>query len=710
MRKVLIFTSAFLLILSGIVVAQGVIIPEERRPQPRPIPLPRVKSQSVQVEIKDGVAITTVDQVFHNEFNRDIEGTYIFPLPPGATVSDFAMWIGGQKVKGELLSSEQAAKIYHDIVRRMKDPALLEWAGYDLFKAHVYPIPANGDKRIQLSYNAALTVTSGMANYAYPLKGRTKAYGKPIESFSMSIKISSSIPITSVYSPTHKVEVIKKGANEATVGMETKDFVADTDFQLYYVLSDKEFGLSYAAYKEAGIEEGYFMMLIAPRTGIERRQVAAKDVVFVLDTSGSMMDDDKIGQAIKALKFGIRSLNSEDRFGLLTFATDVRQFREKLITASKENVEAAIAHLDKLSASGATNIYDAMRTSLKMISEDGRPRYLVFLTDGKPTAVERDPAVIIKKTGEWAPKGVRIFTFGVGFDVNTHLLDKLSGNQAGVSEYIKPKEEMELKLGQFFEKITYPVLTDLKLEIEGLRTFDIYPRRLPDLFKGSQLVLFGRYTGDVRGTALLSGKVGSKAQMFEYTIDTREAKGGEFIARLWATRKVGFLLDEIRLHGESKELKDEVVRLAKKFGLVTPYTSYLVTEPGYDRPARVRGEAADQMPDNERRVMAAAPAAETGKDAVKYSTRLRDMKEEETTAVDETLPVRRVSGKTFDYKDGFWVDSEFQEGMQLVTIKFNSDEYFDLLKKDERMSKWLALGEKIIIVLDNVAYKVIPEE
>jgi Mg-chelatase subunit ChlD len=710
MKKLLAVITLLLLIPSGYAFAQGIIIPDERVPDRR-LPVPTVKSQSVEVEIKDGVAVTKVDQVFHNGYSRDIEGTYIFPLPPGATVSDFAMWIGDQRVKGELLDRDQAAQIYHDIVRRMKDPALLELVGYDLFKAHVFPIPANGDKRIQLSYNQTLTITGGLANYTYPLKGRGEAYSKPIQSFSVSVKISSSIPITSIYSPTHKVEVVDKGEREATVGLESKDFVPETDFQLYYTLSDKEFGLSFAAYREAGVEEGYFMMMVAPRTGLERRQVASKDVVFVLDTSGSMMDDDKIGQAVRALKFGIRSLNSGDRFGLITFATDVRPFRDNLLPADKENLDAALAHLEKVGATGATDIYDAIRLAMKMVGEGERPRYIVFLTDGLPTAVERDPAVIIKKTEEWAPKGVRVFTFGLGFDVNTHLLDKLSGNHGGVGEYIKPKEDMELKLSQFFEKITFPVLTDLELKIEGLKAVDIYPRRLPDLFRGSQLVIFGRFSGSGAGKAALSGNIGDKAQTFDYTIDTREAQGGEFIAQLWATRKVGFLLDEIRLHGESKELKDEVIALAKKFGLVTPYTSYLVTEPHADIPGVVQPAPQERLRDQEQAaVTVAAPKAESGADAVGYSRRLSEMKSEETADLDQTLPVRRVADKTFNFKDGYWVDSEFEEDMQTVEVLFDSDEYYDLLTKDKRMSKWLALGDKLIVVLDKTAYKIVPEE
>ncbi len=714
MKRVIVAASLILALTAATALAQGIIIPDDRRPDlPRPIPLPRVKSQTVQVAIKDGAAVTTVDQVFFNDYGRPIEGTYIFPLPKGATVSEFAMWIGGKKVKGELLDSAEAARIYRDIVRRMKDPALLELTKYNLFKASIFPIDAHGEKRIQLSYSEALKANSGLVNYTYPLKGRGKTYLKPIDSFSMAVDISSTIPITGIYSPTHKVEVNRKDERHTTVGLEQTDYIPEADFQLYYTLSDKEFGLSLAVHREPGIDEGYFMMLIAPRTGIERRQVAAKDVIFVLDTSGSMQDDDKIDQAVNALKFGLKTLGGNDRFGLIAFATEVRTFRENLLPASSENVNAAVAFLEGVSATGATNIYDSLHTALKMASGNDRPKYIVFLTDGLPTHVERDPAVIIKKAKEWAPAGVRVFTWGVGFDVDTHLLDSLSNNHGGAGEYIKPAEEMELKLGQFFEKISFPVLTDLKLKVEGLELSEIYPRELPDLFKGSQLILFGRLKGSGSAKAILGGKVGDSVKTFNYTLDTREAGDGGFIPHLWATRKVGFLLDEIRLHGENEELKQEVVRLAKQYGLVTPYTSYLVTEPGYDmadisRPRPVADRRADQ--DEEQMVMAEAPPESSGKRAVNYSMQVRKMKEGEHTTAGGSIPVRRVAGKTFNFDDGFWVDSEFEDGMKIIVVEANSDEYFDLLSLDARMAEWLSLGEKVVIVHGGVAYRIIPQQ
>lgn len=700
-----------LAVCASTVFAQGIIVPDERPNLPRMIPLPVVKSQAVEVRIEGAAAVTTVDQVFLNRWTAPVEGVYLFPLPPGAMVSEFYLWIEGRKVKGELLAKEEAARIYRDIVRRMQDPALLEWSEFNLFKASVFPIPANGERRIEMKYTQTLPANGGLYHYLYPLKGRGKTYLQPIESFSLAVKLRAPQPIASVYSPTHIVDIQRGGEREASIGLEMKNYTPENDFQLYFGLSDKEFGLSFASWREVGEADGYFMLLLAPRLGLERQRATAKDIVFVLDTSGSMLDDDKIGQALRALTFGLATLRPDDRFGLITFATEVRPFRDQLVPAAPANVEAAKNFLKDASATGATNINDALKTALAMIGGGERPRYVIFLTDGLPTHVERDPGVIIKRAGEWAPPGVRIFNWGVGYDVDTRLLDTIATNHGGASEYVKPREDMELKLGTFFEKISHPVLTGLSLSIEGLNTKDRYPVKLPDLFKGSQITLFGRYSGSGSGSAVLTGTIDGERRTFRYPIQAQPLEKGDFIAQLWATRKVGFLLDEIRLHGENAELKDEVIRLAKKYGLVTPYTSYLVTEPEMDLPRPQPMPADNNQPGRPPRELfearAEAPASTSGKEAVQYSTAVKKLKDEETAAGGSSAAVKRIAGKTFVWTGGEWRDDSFTEKLKVTEVTFNSDAWFALLKKDPNMSKWLALGSRVLVVHQGVAWRVV---
>ena len=235
--------SVFLLTaLSGILFGDGFVIPN---PHPgENIPPLTVKYHRVTVDIVDQAAVTSIDQVFINNHHREIEGTYIFPLPAGASISEFSMYIGGKKVEGEILDKNRARRIYEDIVRRMKDPALLEYVGRNMFRARVYPIPAKGEKRIQISYSEIVKSEANLVHYVYPLN--TERFSlHPIEQVSISVRVSSKIPISSIYSPSHKVSVRKEGEKTARVSFEASNVKPDTDFSLYYSLSGDEIGLSF---------------------------------------------------------------------------------------------------------------------------------------------------------------------------------------------------------------------------------------------------------------------------------------------------------------------------------------------------------------------------------------------------------------------------------------------------------------------------------
>ena len=588
MKKQIVFAALFLLI-AVTVFSQGLIIPgHHRHPHFQQL---KVTSQSVQVEIKGNAAITQVEQVFLNRNRFTTEGTYIFPVPKGASVTDFYLWIDGKKVKGELLEKQQAAKIYRDIVNRMKDPALLELTEFNIFKASIFPIPAGGERKIALKYSQPIVPSANLMAYEYPLKLRSNTMRETIGNFTFTMKIKSTIPVLTAYSPSHTVDIQRKDDKNITIGLEKTNYLPQNDLHIYLQLSDDEVGLSFASYRQLSSDDGYFMMMLSPKVGLEQKKTVAKDVIFVLDTSGSMMDHNKIKQAVEALKFGVSSLNEKDRFGVITYATTVNTFRDTLLPATEENKAAVRKHLSTLRATGATNIHDALKTGFSMFSESDRPGYLIFLTDGLPTAVERNPVVIAQKAKEWDKNNVRLFSWGVGYDVNAVLLDTLARDHKGSSEYVKPKEEMELKMSNFFEKIAYPVMTNLALSFHGITVKDYYPLQLPDLFKGSRVVLFGRFQGEEKGKITLKGKIGDKAVEFTHEIVKNRIEDGDFIANLWATRKVGFLLEEIRINGQNSELKDEVIRLAKKYGIVTPYTSYLVTEPEADTRGGVRRRA-----------------------------------------------------------------------------------------------------------------------
>ena len=345
--------------------ADGFIIPD-RRPD-GPVPPLSVKSHHVRVEIVGQVAKTSVDQVFLNHFSRDIEGTYIFPVPEGASVSDFAMFIGDERVRGEILDSREARRIYEDIVRRMRDPGLLEYMGRNLFRARVYPIPARGEKRVQISYTQVLKAENGLVRYLYPLN--TERFSRdPIVDVSVSVGIDSPVPLVNVYSPSHKVSVRKDAEGRARVGYEEKLVRPDKDFVVYYYLSKDDVGLSFLSWD--GPDGGYFMLLAAPRFAAAGERVVAKRLVLVLDSSGSMSGT-KIRQAKEAARFIVNHLGRGDEFTLVDFDDGVSAFSDELVPATGENVDRALKFIEAIEDSGGTNINEALLAALEILGELG---------------------------------------------------------------------------------------------------------------------------------------------------------------------------------------------------------------------------------------------------------------------------------------------------------------------------------------------------
>src|SRR5262249_25829839 len=323
-----------------------------------------------------------------------------------------------------------------------------------------------------------------------------------------------------------------------------------------------------------------------PKREIPREEVAPKDIVFVFDTSGSM-NGAKIEQARRALRFILSNLNPHDRFNIIRFNSEVEPFRKELVEAAPASLEAARAFVDETKPVGGRATDDALVTAFeslpttRLASDEGRRTMIVFMTDGQPTIGETSPERILADVARLNHGRARLFVFGVGDDVNTLLLDRLARDGDGTVEYVRPSEDLELKVSAFYNKVAYPVLADLELSLPGVEVTDLYPKRVPDLFAGSQLILFGRYRRPGNVTARLTGQVAGRTRSFNYPVPLPDReRDNSFIPRLWASRKIGYLLEEIRLHGESAELKDEVIRLSKEHGILTPYTAFLVEEPG----------------------------------------------------------------------------------------------------------------------------------
>ncbi len=579
MRRVLFALCALVLVLPT-VFARGLLIPDDVK-----LPPLALVNHNVVVKIDEQVAITTVEQSFRNHTDRDLEATYLFPVPKGATVNKFTMWIDGKETAGELLDAKKASDVYTSIVRRTQDPALLEYLGNGLMRLKIFPIPPyksskNGDVKIKLSYTAVVPLDGGVVEFIYPMKTDGKAT-RLLEEFSIKIDIASKTPIQSVYSPTHAIELHRKSDTSVHVDFAKDQAILDKDFQLFIGRSTSAIGLTSMLYRPVKSEDGYFLLLLSPTLEAAKEKSVPRDLVLVLDTSGSMSDT-KMSQAKQALRACLKNVaeKKSDRFGIIAFSTTVRTFADELTTCEPDQIEKAIKWIDDLQSGGGTAILPALNKALDFRSKDTARNFTVaFFTDGQPTIDETNPAKIVKAIGEKNSVNTRIFTFGVGDDVNAAMLDQLADSTRAVTTYVRPSEDIGAKSNALIAKLSHPVMTNVKLAAtNGIRLSEMYPVQLPDLFFGGQLVLFGRYSGDGHAAIKLSGMLGTEQKEIVYELDfaDKTENNRNFVEQLWARRKVGYLLDQIRVNGESKEVVDDVTKLAKKYGIATPYTSYLV--------------------------------------------------------------------------------------------------------------------------------------
>lgn len=721
MKRITFLAILFLLLAGGSLAYAGSAAAQEPIPPEPPFPpippiwpaeLLKIEYQRVDVTIADQVATTHVEQLFVNEGDTLAEGTYFFPLPEGAAVSELTMWVDGQPIEAKILEAPEARAIYDEIVRQLRDPALLEYVGSSAIQANVFPIPAHDERRVEIEYSHVLPAEGGLIHYVYPQS--THLYSNlPLESQRIHVELQSDEAIRTLYSPSHDVAIFRENDFRATIGYEAANVAADRDFELYYSVSPEEIGLNLLSYKEAG-EDGFFLMLVAPTVSVEASDVVARDVILVLDTSGSM-EGEKMAQAKEAARYVVEHLNAEDRFNVVSFSTGVRPFATELTPVSAASREEALAFVDRLEALGGTNIGMALLEALAQ-ADGERPLTILFLTDGLATEGIVETPRLLEAAAAEAPASTRLFAFGVGNDVDTVLLDGLAQNHRGTTTYVRPGEALDEVISTFYAKMSTPVLAELQLEVNGVQVDQIYPATLPDLFAGTQLVLAGRYREGGPATVTLRGEVNGRPQAFAYEDIRFESDGGAaFIPRLWATRAIGHLLQQIRLHGENEEWVQSVVNLSIRYGIITPYTSYLIEEDDIFSQTGRQGIVTEELEE-----AAAEPAAVSGEAAVDRADTAAELAGAEAPAA-LTLPqgeagsgqpvVQNVGGKTFVLRSWegaeTWIDTAFDADRQTPqAVAFASDAYFSLLDAAPELGQYLALGSRVLLVHEGVAYLV----
>jgi Ca-activated chloride channel family protein len=732
-------TIVFLFIFRSFIWGDGFIV----IPKPLPISPPtqppslfplEVNNHQVNVLIENQFADTTIEQVFFNPTRHRLEGYYLFPVPTGAIIKEFYIHINGQETPAELLDAQKARQIYHDIVRRRRDPALLEYNGQDLFKVRIFPIEPLEKKKIKIRYRQMLTANNRLMEYIYPLNTE-KFSAKSIDQTHISIRLKSDKKIKTLYCPSHQAQITYRSDTAAQIVYQEQNTRPNRDFHILYSVSSNNIEASILTHRQVD-SPGFFLLNISPGMA-DHAKIAAKNIIFVLDVSGSMAGE-KLIQAKKALLFCIHNLNDSDFFDIIPFSTQATSFFNQLCAADKKNRAIAVEQINQLQAIGGTNIEEALTLAMKTAKPNRHPTFVVFITDGKPTIGQTDENSILQVIKQKNNENTRIFTFGIGYDINTHLLDKISEETQAFRSYVLPSEDLEIKISDFYTKIQFPILSNIKISVSpNIQWHNYYPKSCPDIFKGFTITLIGRYHGSGDGTISIQGELNGIAKKIDIPCHFQvHALTHDFIPQLWAARQVGFLLDQIRLKGENQELIQEIIHLARQYGIITPYTSYLIVE---DENVQIQQR---QLQPNQTTL---APVAKTdlgfqqrnkqifsnlkkksGAAGISSSIDIQSLhqaenvshfiqrneklmyKNEADTPLNLINQIRYIQGRAFYRQTNQWLDSRNRliKNPKIIRLQFANDEYFSLLSKHPELSEILSIGKNIVFSLNNQLYEV----
>lgn len=589
MRKkalVLLISLLWLNLGSHLVRADGMILPEALSPD-----YLVVRYHRVTVDIEDGHAVTRVTQEFYNPQPFPVSGRYMFPVPPEAILSGFQATVDGQPQAVTHQDAAATNAALFDMVAQRRDPSLLQYTDWETL-AFDLSLPAGGSRRMSLQYEEVLAPAGGLYRYRYVLSSERYS-SQPLEQVSLTVNLYAAGGLTSLYSSSHPVATERLGPGRARVTWEADNVRPTEDFELFFAPAEGGFGGGMLTGRRQGHD--HLLFLFAPDAEPTQDSVLPKDIVFVVDRSGSMSGE-KIQQARDALRFILGQLNEDDRFSIVGFDHRLSILAPTLQPVENGTLADARRFVEQLDADGNTDLDAALQAGLEILvrpdeqqTNDGQSRnaarIVVFLTDGLPTAGVTDETLIARlATQTNAGIEARLHVFGVGYDVNTHLLDRLAADNGGTVTYVQPGENLEAVLTGFYERVAYPVLTDVEIAFEGLEASDLYPRTPPDLFRGSSLLLTARYQATAPAVVVrVRGRAGDEEREYVYRFDLAQEgddehtrSGHDFVPRLWATRRVGELLDQVRVEGERPALVDEIRELGLAYGLVTPYTTFVI--------------------------------------------------------------------------------------------------------------------------------------
>jgi Ca-activated chloride channel family protein len=673
------------------------------------------QSSDVRVELADRVLRYEITETFVNRGSRVGEADFMFPLPKGAAFQDLKLEINGELVSGETMSADRARQIYEEIVRSQRDPALLEWMGYGLLRARIFPIAPGEQKKVVVRFQTVAPREGDALRVDYFRGVRTNQHemNQRSEGWMRFVLTYPNDPMYgTAYSPTHSLydealaDETRSDRSFASSyrGSKRRVEIRDARGEVTLLIPTRRSAsaaISLLA-NAPGNDDGFALITLSPPA--IRPRAVPRDLTFVIDVSGSMSGE-KMEQARAAGKQFLRSLSTMDRFRLIDFSSDVRTFRDGFSAASRENIRAAERYLDELDAQGSTNISGALDEALSSRVESGRLPIVLFLTDGHPTVGERDASVIAADVARRRGSR-RLFTFGVGSDLNVSLIEQLALEGRGTASFVRPDESVERAVGIVASRLTSPLVTDVRIRSDGVRLRKMHPSGSVDIFAGEDLVILSRYDGSGDAVVRFEGQTTNGPVSWSTRLHFPErSRENPFVARLWATQRVGYLSAEKRKHGGSQEINDEIRQLGERYGIPTEYSSYLVLEPGMN-PRRVLGAGGNQLQSvtvtgaATRTAAPAAPAAvqfEAAKSAAAQRSATNLSAADAAAGMRDEANIRRAGNVTFVLSDNVWTDVRYKKTGTVLQVKPFSDAYFKLLEMLPDLREPFSVGERVIV-------------
>jgi Ca-activated chloride channel homolog len=564
------------------------------------IPMP-LKHTDIRANVSGYIGEVEVTQQFHNPYSSKIEAVYLFPLPHNAAVNDFIMTIGERRIRGIIRERKEAQEIYQEAKRQGYVASLLTEERPNIFTQSVANIEPDQEIDVNIKYLHTLSYADGWYEFVFPMvvgprfnppgmsegvgavgRGRKGASAQKTEvsylapeeqtahNVSLSVNIDAGVKIEEFECKTHETIHELSSPERLTVSLNPGDSIPNRDFVLRYRVAGEQIKSSLLTHRDE--RGGFFSLMLYPPKELASLPRQPMEMVFVIDCSGSM-DGRPIAQAKAAVERGLGLLQPGDSFQVITFSMNASKFGAKPLEANRANVQRAIAYVESLQGEGGTMMIEGIKAALDFPHDPERLRFVCFLTDGY---IGNEAEILSEIRKRLGPS--RIFSFGIGSAVNRYLIEHMGKAGRGAVAHLGPNDDAAQIMEDFFERISHPALTDVRIDWGGLRVAEVFPGALPDLFVGRPLVVTGRYRGDATAPIRLSGNAGGERFQFEVPVTTTGATStNSGLASIWARMKIAELAEQ-SIYEPNQNWAGQIKKVALDYSLMSSFTAFIAVD------------------------------------------------------------------------------------------------------------------------------------